>query len=55
MRRLVRPASNNRSLVVAESQWPLLAQAVSMIGFGCWSQQRLHLLGWIGHEGFHFN
>jgi beta-carotene hydroxylase len=41
--------------VVARSQWPLLLQAASVIGFACLSQQGLHLLAWVGHEGFHFN
>jgi beta-carotene hydroxylase len=41
--------------VVAHSRWPLLPQVVSVIVLAALSQQGLHLLGWVGHEGFHFN
>jgi len=30
-------------------------QVISVISLGLLSQQGLHLLGWVGHEGFHFN
>src|ERR1051325_9064398 len=41
--------------VVAQSRWPLLLQTISVIFFGLVSQQGLHLLGILGHEGLHFN
>jgi fatty acid desaturase len=41
--------------VAAQSHWPLPAQAMSVILLGLLSQQGLHLLGWVGHEGFHCN
>jgi beta-carotene hydroxylase len=41
--------------VAAQSRWPLLCQIISVIFFGLVSQQGLHLLGIVGHEGLHFN
>jgi beta-carotene hydroxylase len=41
--------------VAAQSRWPLPLKTVSVIFLGLLSQQGLHLLGIVGHEGFHFN
>jgi fatty acid desaturase len=41
--------------VVAQSGWSAPPQILSVICLGILSQQGLHLLGWVGHEGFHSN
>ncbi len=41
--------------VVSSSGWPLAVRVVAGLPLALLSGQGLHLLGWAGHDGFHFN
>ena len=41
--------------VVVSSELPVALQVILVFLLAVLSQQGLHLLGWVGHEGFHFN